>query len=204
MIDREISLSRHRVQVQRIHIGRHFKRFIVISITPRYVFELLHKALTHVRNAIATIIYRSGHIVAILASYSYCSKLIDQRYCFHSLLLFRYFLSAFNFSYPQILFVSQNTLLVQVKGTLKQDILFFISSTLELHQKSSALSDTTLQQKSYVYNFRYRITLQHGEEKLSLLKVTASSSLEPLSQPKFITLSKSEPISLLKVIAVRK
>ncbi len=52
------------------------------------------------------------------------------------------------------------------------------------------------------YILRHRITLQHGGEKLSLLKVIASSSLGPLSQPEVIALSKFEPLSLLKVIAL--
>jgi hypothetical protein len=45
---------------------------------------------------IASITYCSGQIGAAIASDSYCSKLLDQRYCYYSLLsLFCYYLSAF-------------------------------------------------------------------------------------------------------------
>jgi hypothetical protein len=47
----------------------------------RYVFALWHNALTLLRSVIASIIYRSGHIDALIASYGYCSELIGQRYC---------------------------------------------------------------------------------------------------------------------------
>jgi hypothetical protein len=48
----------------------------------RYVSALLYNVLTLWRNIIASISYSSEHIGAIIASYSYRSKLIDQRYCF--------------------------------------------------------------------------------------------------------------------------
>jgi hypothetical protein len=52
--------------------------YSVISITLRYVFALTHKTLTLLKRLIASIIFRSGHIAAIITSYSHCSKLIDQ------------------------------------------------------------------------------------------------------------------------------
>jgi hypothetical protein len=55
--------------------GRHLKHYSVISITLRYVFALLLNALPLWR-VIASIIYRSRHIGAVITSYSYCSKLI--------------------------------------------------------------------------------------------------------------------------------
>jgi hypothetical protein len=62
-----------------------------------YVFVLLHNALTLLRSAIASLIYHSGHIGTMIASHSYFSKLIDQRYCFNSLSLFHYYVPAFHF-----------------------------------------------------------------------------------------------------------
>jgi hypothetical protein len=64
-------------QVMYVHIGRgrHLKRYSGILITVRYVFTFSHKALTLLRSLIASIIYRSGHISGIIASYSYYSKL---------------------------------------------------------------------------------------------------------------------------------
>ncbi len=62
-----------------------------------YVFALLHNALTLLRSAFASLIYHSGHIGAMIASHSYFSKLIDQRYCFNSLSLFHYYVPAFHF-----------------------------------------------------------------------------------------------------------
>jgi hypothetical protein len=60
-----------------------------------YVFVLLHNALTVLRSVIASIIYHSRHIGAVIASYNYFSKLIYQLYCFYSLSLFCCYLSAF-------------------------------------------------------------------------------------------------------------
>jgi hypothetical protein len=39
---------------------------------------------------IASIMYHTGQIGAVIASYSLCSKLIDQRYHSNSVSLFRY------------------------------------------------------------------------------------------------------------------
>jgi hypothetical protein len=47
----------------------------------------LVNALTILSSVIASIIYCSGHIGAVIASYSYRYKLINQRYCFYSLSL---------------------------------------------------------------------------------------------------------------------
>ena len=60
-----------------------------------YVFVLLHNTLTVLRSVIASIIYHSRHFGAVIASYNYFSKLIDQLYCFYSLSLFCCYLSAF-------------------------------------------------------------------------------------------------------------
>jgi hypothetical protein len=90
------------------------------------------------KSVIASIIYRSGHTDAKIAFYSYCSKLIDQHYCFFSLSPFRSLL--FNLS--------------ESLDFKKQDIqYFFISITSEQHQKSSAPSVTMLQQERYVTIF---------------------------------------------------
>ncbi len=85
-----------------------------IAITLRYIFALSHSDLTLLRSVIAAIIYRFGHIGAVIASYSYCSKLIYQHYCFCSLLLSCYYLSAFNFSNSiDFSFFLQNLLLIR-------------------------------------------------------------------------------------------
>jgi hypothetical protein len=79
-----------------MYSGRHLiKRYSGISITIHYVFVLSHNAVTLIRSVIASIVYFSGHKGAVIASYSYCSKLIENRYYFYSLSLFRYCLSAF-------------------------------------------------------------------------------------------------------------
>jgi hypothetical protein len=82
----------------RTHRGRRLKRYSVISIMLRYVAALSHNALTLLRSVIASIIYRFGHFYAIIASYSYCSKLRGQRYCFYSLSLSVIIYLLFNFS----------------------------------------------------------------------------------------------------------
>ncbi len=104
----------------------------VISIALRYVFALSINALTVSKSVIASLIYRSWHIGAVIASYSYCYMLIDQRYCFYSLLLFCYYGPAFHFSSSfqwrtksearsKICFL-KNSLLICVVYTIKQDI----------------------------------------------------------------------------------
>jgi hypothetical protein len=55
--------------------SRHLKRFGIISLTLHNVFTLSHNALPLLKSVIAFIIYRSGHIGAIITSYSYCYKL---------------------------------------------------------------------------------------------------------------------------------
>jgi hypothetical protein len=70
----------------------------VIALYLRYVFALSHNSLILLRSIITSNIYCSGHIGAIIASYSCCSKLIDQRYCFYLLLLFHYYLRAYHLS----------------------------------------------------------------------------------------------------------
>jgi hypothetical protein len=66
-----------------INRGRHLKHYSVISIMPRCVFALSQNALALLGSVIAFIIYRSRHIAAVIASYSYCSEFIDQRYRFY-------------------------------------------------------------------------------------------------------------------------
>jgi hypothetical protein len=53
----------------------------VIAITLRYVFALSYNALTLWRNIIASVSYRFEHLEAVIASYSYCSELVDKCYC---------------------------------------------------------------------------------------------------------------------------
>jgi hypothetical protein len=79
---------------------RHLKRYSIISIifclTLCYVFAFLQNAWTMLRSIVANIfLNRSGYIGAVTASFSYSSKLIDQHYCFYSLPLHHYKLSAF-------------------------------------------------------------------------------------------------------------
>jgi hypothetical protein len=62
--------------------GRHLKRYSVIAIMLRYIFALSYNVVTLWRNIIGSISYRSGYIGDVIASYSYRSKLIDQRYRF--------------------------------------------------------------------------------------------------------------------------
>jgi hypothetical protein len=81
--------------------GQHLKRYSVIPITLRYVFELSQNALTLLRSGVASIFFIALSILfgAVIASYSYCSKPIGQRYCFYLLSLFHYYVSAFHFSH---------------------------------------------------------------------------------------------------------
>jgi hypothetical protein len=51
--------------------GKHLKRYSVILITLRYVFVLSHNALTLLRSINTSIIYRTGHIGAVIAYYIY-------------------------------------------------------------------------------------------------------------------------------------
>jgi hypothetical protein len=74
------------------------KHYSVILIMLRFILALLQNALTLLGNVIACIIYRSRHIDANIDSYSYCSKLIDQRDCFYSLSLFCYYVPVFQFA----------------------------------------------------------------------------------------------------------
>jgi hypothetical protein len=56
--------------------GRHLKRYSVIAITLRYVFALSHNASTLKRKVIASYSYCSGLIEIGIAPYSYRSGLI--------------------------------------------------------------------------------------------------------------------------------
>ncbi len=75
-------------------LGLHHRQRLASKALWRYKddatlhFCVIAKRLTLSRSVIASIIYRSG---AIIAAYSYCSKLIDQRYCFYLLSLFHYY-----------------------------------------------------------------------------------------------------------------
>jgi hypothetical protein len=62
---------------------QHLKHYSIIAITLRYVFSLSYNALKLKINVIAFISYRSEHIGIVIASYSYRSKLKDQRYRFY-------------------------------------------------------------------------------------------------------------------------
>jgi hypothetical protein len=79
---------------------------------------------------IASDIHCSGHIGAIIVSYSYCYKLMDQRYCFYSLSLFRYYV-------PYLLFTSP----IPLSNELEGDLNFFpqISLSIHVHSKLNIL-----------------------------------------------------------------
>ncbi len=64
-----------------------------------YIFALSHNAL-RCWEVLSLLLFIALSILVplFIASYSYCSKLINQRYHFPSLLLFQYYLSVFNFS----------------------------------------------------------------------------------------------------------
>ncbi len=62
--------------------GRHHKRYSVIAITLRYVFALLHNALYLCRIVIAFVSYRFRLFAGVIASDSYRSELVGQRYRF--------------------------------------------------------------------------------------------------------------------------
>ncbi len=49
----------------------------VIAVKIRYVLELLHDSSTLLRKDIASFIYRFALIGIVIASHSYCSKLIE-------------------------------------------------------------------------------------------------------------------------------
>jgi hypothetical protein len=76
------------------HISRsqHLKHSYVTFLRYRIWYGT---ALTLLSTVTVSIIYRFGHTGAVIASYSYCSKLIDQRYCSYSFSLFRYKVSVF-------------------------------------------------------------------------------------------------------------
>ncbi len=76
--------------------GQYLQHDSVILIPPDYVFALSHNACTLLRSVIASIIYQSGHISAVIASCSYCSKLILSTLLllFFIAYLFIYYLSA--------------------------------------------------------------------------------------------------------------
>jgi hypothetical protein len=59
----------------------------VIAITLRYEFALSHNAFILDGIVIAFSSYRSAYIGPVIASYSYRSDVIHQRYCVYSLLL---------------------------------------------------------------------------------------------------------------------
>jgi hypothetical protein len=65
-----------------------------------YIFALLHSALTLLRSIITFIIYHSGHTGAVIASYIYFPRLIDQRYSFYALSLFRCYIPLFTSLFP--------------------------------------------------------------------------------------------------------
>jgi hypothetical protein len=108
--------------------GRHLKRYSVISTTPRYVFVLLHNALTLLRSVIASDIYHSGHIGAVIASYSVVIAIslsisiivsINFRFSVIMYLLFPYSIPLRKELKGDVKFISQNSLLKHVICTLK-------------------------------------------------------------------------------------
>jgi hypothetical protein len=65
----EQSKGFHPLHMQFLHQkyrGRHLKRYVVMSIALSYILTLSHDALTLLRSIIASIIYRSGHIGAVI------------------------------------------------------------------------------------------------------------------------------------------
>jgi hypothetical protein len=72
-----------------------FLRYLITLQRDVTVFALSHNALTLLRTVITGIIYSYGLIGNTIASFGYCSKHIDQRYCFYSLSLVSFYLSAF-------------------------------------------------------------------------------------------------------------
>ncbi len=63
------------------------QRYSVTAITLCYDFALLNNAFQPSRTVIASNSYRSVHIGAVIASYSYRSDIIDKRYHIYSLSL---------------------------------------------------------------------------------------------------------------------
>ncbi len=63
--------------------GRNHAHYSATAITLRYIFALSYNSLTPWINVITCIVYRFEHIGAIIASYSYRSRLRDQHYCFY-------------------------------------------------------------------------------------------------------------------------
>jgi hypothetical protein len=180
----------------------------VIAITLRYIFALSYNVLTLWRKIIASISYRSEHIGAIIASYSYRSKLIDQRHCFCYWSLFLIWIC---FSTSPIFFCVQkyridlsfspNKLLITCNMCSHNEIIehiyfkyFIAGSKIISVQHYSVIAITLL------YKLRYRITLYNSIAKLSFLNVIALGTQKPLSHLKVIALSKFEPLSLLTVI----
>ncbi len=109
------------------------------------------------RSVIASDVYRSGHIGAVIASYSYCYNLIDQSYYFYSLSLFRYYVPAY------LLFTSPIPLSKELEGDLNFFLADFAPNTCTLKTKYSIESRQRLALKRYsgnlCYILRYRITL---------------------------------------------
>jgi hypothetical protein len=123
-------------------------------------------------------------------------------YCFFYLLCHAYrsaLLLLFDITVP-LLFICFSTSPIPYISffciyTHKKILNFSISNISEQQQKSSALqrySDNAMLQFSLSHN-----ALSHWR-KLLLVKVIVSSSLEPLSHPEVITLSKFGPLSLSK------
>jgi hypothetical protein len=137
------------------------------SDTLRYVFDLSYNALTLWKNVIASISCRSMHKGAVIASYSYRFKLIDQR---NHLCLLPLFLTWICFStYPICLctklekdfrFFSQRKLFKTKFSKI------YMSSSLKQDQKSPACSVIAIMLH---YILRSCITLHHSIARLSFL-----------------------------------
>ncbi len=114
------------------------------------------------RRVIASIIYCSGHIGSVIASYGYYSKLIDQRYYLYSLSLLHYFFICFHLlQFLRFRFFSQNMLLIQVTDTLKKRCSIFKyfrrTSKLVGNKRYNVIAITLS------YNLRYLIILAQWE-----------------------------------------
>jgi hypothetical protein len=110
------------------------------------VFALSHNACTLLRSVIASIIYHSGHISAVIASYSYCSKLIL------STLLLLFFIA-----YLFIYYLSACQLIQFLRFNIKTNIFILKNmSTKTLSDNTKlqfALSHNALAQWRKVYRF---------------------------------------------------
>jgi hypothetical protein len=133
------------------------------------------------RSVITSFIYSSGHIGAVIASYSFCSKLIEKRYFFYSLSLFRYYSS---------------TLQLLQFLRLKKNVQFF----LDQNSINSRLR-LALQRYSDNATVSYNLRISHNAlaqwRKVIASKIYRFQLIGALLHHKVIALSKFEPLSPL-------